>query len=65
MLERDHIGSGRSAALGENGMAATSHPLATLATDPIGGRQTISIDHPRGILIGGTGHRKDGLALGH
>lgn len=30
MLERDYINSGRSAALGENGMAATSHPLATM-----------------------------------
>ena len=31
MLERDYISPGRSAALGENGMAATSHPLATFA----------------------------------
>ena len=31
MLERDYIAPGRSAALGETGMAATSHPMATLA----------------------------------
>lgn len=31
MLERNYLSPGRSAAIGENGMAATSHPLATLA----------------------------------
>lgn len=31
MLERDYIMPGSSASIGENGMAATSHPLATLA----------------------------------
>src|SRR4051794_38689054 len=31
MLERDYISPGRSAAIGENGRAATPHPPATLA----------------------------------
>lgn len=31
MLERDYISPGRSTALGENGMAATLHPLSTMA----------------------------------
>ena len=31
MLERDYISPGRSSTIGESGMAATSHPLATLA----------------------------------
>jgi gamma-glutamyltranspeptidase/glutathione hydrolase len=32
--------------------------------DPIGGCQAIRIDHERGILLGASDHRKDGLALG-
>ena len=32
--------------------------------EPIGGCQAIRIDHERGVLLGASDHRKDGLALG-
>lgn len=32
---------------------------------PIGGCQAIQVDHARGVLLGASDHRKDGLALGY
>ena len=45
-------------------LEARGHRVAWSA-DPIGGCQAIFIDHARGVLIGGSDHRKDGLALGY
>lgn len=35
------------------------------ADEPIGGAQTIYIDYERGVLLGASDHRKDGIALGY
>ncbi len=44
-------------------LAARGHNLKW-ADSAIGGCQAIWIDHERGILLGATDHRKDGVALG-
>ncbi len=44
-------------------LAARGHHVRCVETG-IGGCQAIQIDHDRGVLLGASDHRKDGLALG-
>ncbi|XSC41962.1 gamma-glutamyltransferase family protein [Bradyrhizobium sp. RDT10] len=45
-------------------LAARGHNVRW-SEEPIGGCQAIRIDHERGVLLGASDHRKDGLALGY
>jgi gamma-glutamyltranspeptidase / glutathione hydrolase len=47
-----------------DGLKARGHDVA-LRPLPLGGGQAIRIDWDRGILVGGSDPRKDGLALGY
>jgi gamma-glutamyltranspeptidase/glutathione hydrolase len=47
-----------------DGLRALGHNVQQ-AVGPHGGGQAIYIDHVRGVLVGGSDPRKDGLALGY
>jgi len=46
-------------------LSARGHHVAYEDVEPIGGCQAILIDPQRKLLMGGSDHRKDGLALGY
>jgi gamma-glutamyltranspeptidase/glutathione hydrolase len=46
-----------------NELAARGHKLQMMDAG-IGGAQAIQIDYQRGVLLGASDHRKDGMALG-
>jgi gamma-glutamyltranspeptidase / glutathione hydrolase len=50
-------------ALGDD-LARRGHQVGW-ADAPLGGCQAILIDHARGVLLGASDHRKDGMALGY
>ncbi len=56
-LERGYAPEVRAA------LAALGHRTAERPV-PLGGAQAIRIDRARGVLIGGSDPRKDGIALG-
>ena len=45
-------------------LTALGHDVET-SSEPIGGGQMILVDHQRGVLLGGSDPRKDGMALGY
>jgi gamma-glutamyltranspeptidase/glutathione hydrolase len=46
------------------GLSALGHSVGVREL-PWGGAQCIMIDHARGVLAGGSDHRKDGFAIGY
>ncbi len=56
------VEAGVPAAVAE-GLRRRGHPVVP-SGKPLGGGQMIVIDHQRGVLLGGSDPRKDGLALG-
>jgi gamma-glutamyltranspeptidase/glutathione hydrolase len=46
------------------GLKARGHDVI-MRPSPLGGGQSIRIDWERGVLIGASDHRKDGLAIGY
>jgi gamma-glutamyltranspeptidase/glutathione hydrolase len=71
-LEQPRVHHQGGKVLAERGLpTATVQALQALghavvpAPDPHGGGQIIRVDHDRGVLIGGSEPRMDGLALGY